>query len=646
MARLFISHSWYGSRCGRVLRIGAIGILSLLPTVTQLFAATPVLSQLEMIGSGRGLALTLGADAPFTVTLHNQTPQNSQVSILTIQCPNIIYGLDEFQFTTFPRGCPLKQIIAQETKGVDNLEIVIKVLAPLEKKMPCKQKDNRWVILLSSAPVNDFAWSAQSEGRYSATAGEASNRMLVKKNSASTVRTGAPQVTASSFLDDIAILHREKVEKIIFKFDSPTEIIVKSAPEKIIALFVNAKNSLSHETFKSEKDWLVKSIELKEVIHGGTRWLGASIYINRRNGVKPLVQTFSDRLVIYGVRDSTPCLYLWSAKNGTTLSYDFITPQEFRVDYQKIEKKALSDLKNNSRETGTFNVREALSQDTIKPPPPSIKPLRVVAIKDEIRIRSNPSAASRKNVIGRFPFGALASQLEKKGAWIKIETSENSGWIAAAMAMDSAKVPEVLWKKIEAVKIAAAKTEAKTIDSVKIQQNNTTQTEELAATSSKIVRSEKENKSEQLAASSLSIPVLPAKPSPSPDVSMVLATGGNNVITPAGANAAADTGKPARKLIEYQVFGRDPFLALAQNEEGPLPNIDNLELVGILYDNTDRIGLFEDSRDKTKAFALRENDPVKNGYLLRIQTDKILFLISEFGISRTYAMKLNKEKQF
>ena len=68
-------------------------------------------------------------------------------------------------------------------------------------------------------------------------------------------------------------------------------------------------------------------------------------------------------------------------------------------------------------------------------------------------------------------------------------------------------------------------------------------------------------------------------------------------------------------------------------------------LVGVLYDQVDRIGLFEDKQDKTKAYALRENDPVQNGYVLRVQPDKVLFLINELGISRTYALKLTKEKQ-
>lgn len=95
------------------------------------------------------------------------------------------------------------------------------------------------------------------------------------------------------------------------------------------------------------------------------------------------------------------------------------------------------------------------------------------------------------------------------------------------------------------------------------------------------------------------------------------------------------------------MFGRDPFLPISNDEEGPVPNVENLTLVGILYDQADRIALFESSKANanSKAYALRENDPVRNGYILRIQPDKVLFLLNDLGISRTYAMKLTREKE-
>ncbi len=632
------------------------------------------------------MALTLGADAPFAVTASERSADKAG-SVLSVKCSNLIYGLDEYQFTAFPRGAPIKNIAARENKENGSIELLIKLLVPLDKNIRVKQKDNRWVVLLTSAPVNDFAWSAQNESRNLAGDKRTEDRIVAQTAAPSAARSGPPRVTAAAFLEDITILHRERVEKIVFKLDAPTEMIVKSLPEKIMVLFVNTKNSLSHGTFKSEKDWLVKSIELKEVIHGGTVWLGASIFVNRDGGVKPLVQAFPDRLVIYSVRDTKQCLYLWSAKNGTTLSYNFLAPQEFRIDLKKIESRALSDSKTDVGKTGTFSVREPAAQaaQTAQPPLTPPRTIRIVVKKDQVALRSNPSAGPSSTIVGRLPFGAMATQLEKKGPWIRIEADSVRGWIAGALAVDSIKAPKTLWDKIDADKIASAKREEQLREAERIRQEKKARQEELALAKQKALETERQRAQEaaktaaakreeqareaeqlrrekkipqELVATQQTgrtqdrpagkpVPIekvaSPSSSAPSSVQAVALAEDKNSV-----SPQAADTiiiKKPGPKLVEYKVYGRDPFLPLRQDEEGPLPNVERLQVVGILYDHSSRIALLEDMGNKANAFALRENDPVKNGYLLRIQPDKVLFLLNEFGVSRTYAMKLDKEKQ-
>jgi hypothetical protein len=538
----------------------------------------------------------------------------------------VIYGLSDYRFSTFPRGCPLILIVAREDKSGNSVEITIKTLSPVDKNIRLKQKDGRWVILLTPAPMNDFAWSAQG-----VSSGAPQERIPAEAPSAAPARGAAMQVTASSFLEDITILHRERVEKVIFKFDAPTEMIVKSMPDQIMVLFVNSKNSLSHGTFKSEKDWLVKSIILKEVAHGATTWLGASIFIKREDGVKPLVQTFPDRLVIYSVRDTKQCLYLWSARNGTTLSYDFITPQRYPVDYKNIEKKALTDSKADMGKNGTFSVGEPVtaakagidlrkdSHESAEPSTP--RAVRIVIIKNTVNVRSGASASPSSTVVGKLPMGAVGTRVGKRGQWLNVEFGDTHGWIMAALAVDSGKVSKAQWNNIEAIRTAKEKQEEKAREAVRKQQERKALMEQAALQKERARQEGKERIAHDAA----------DKPA-------------------AVANHPSDSAAPTPlrvfpKTIEYHVFGRDPFLTLSQDEDGPLPTIENLELVGILYDAMDRIGLFEDIRNKTKAYALRENDPIKNGSLLRIQSDKVLFLINELGISRTYAMKLNKEKE-
>jgi hypothetical protein len=660
------------------------GCIAFLVAAVGLFAAAPVLSRLEVIGSGRGLALTLGADAAFGITLSEKRSDKSAISILAVQCSNVIYGLDDYKFTEFPQGAPLKQIVAQENKESGNVELLIKVLVPIDKNIRFKQKDNRWVILLTSAKINDFAWSAQ---------GEAKKTSLGKDTESRTAMPASPRLspsTASPFLKDITVIHRERVEKIVFSFDASTEMIIKSMPDKITALFVNAKNGLSHGAFHPEKDGLGISIELKEVVHGDAKWLGASIYVNRDEGMKPLVQTFPDKLVIYSVRDTKRSFSLWSAKSGTTQSYTFMALSEFPVDLKKIEEKAVSDSKIDVVKAGTFSVQETLPQaaqstEAATPPVPHIT--RVVMIKDIVALHSHPSTAAADAVIGHLPLGALASQLEKKGRWIRVEKDTLRGWIMGSLAMDSAKAPKTLWDRIEGVKIAAAKQEAKLREAEKIQQEKKNRQEQLALSKQKALEEEKRKKDEQAAAKlATNEKIASAAPAPHPapiekvvsaviqpapmgkaaaavqpaplekitSAASLLPTGagaqtrlGEQLSIPVtmqgAAPAVADKSGPS--LIEYKVFGRDPFLPLEQQDEGPLPVVENLQMVGILYDNTARIALFEDVHEKANAYALRENDPIKNGYLLRIKPDEAIFLLNEFGVSRTYVMKLLKEKK-
>jgi hypothetical protein len=661
-------------------------------TAGCLYAAMPVLSRLEMIGSGRGLALTLGADAPFAITIHDKTSPRADGSIVSITCSNVIYGLNDYTFNTLPAGCPVKQVLAKENKDGNSVELVIKVFAPLDKTIRSKRKDNRWVVLLTSAPVNDFAWAAQNEAEKrvetAATLGKPAlaavpeERISVEKTPSPAQHPVVPQVTASSFLEDITILHRERVEKVILKLDSPAEIIVKCTPGKILALFVNTKNGLSHATFKSEKDWLVKSIEINEVKHGGTMWLGASIIVNEQGGSRPIIQTLPDRLVLYSVRDTKQCLYLWSARTGTTLSYDFISPEQFPVDYTKIEKKVLTDSKNDFGAGGTFSVggpspaQANLTKKQTGPVSPvepavssrpavssPVRAVRLVVIKDKVNLRSDPTAASNGNKVAQLSLGAIGTREEKKGQWVHVAFDDLRGWLLASMVMDSVKVSRTMWNKIEAYALEKKKLEEKKLqreEKAKAVAEARALAEEKAK-AGKLARAQ-----EQAAAAQVAKEAKKAKEQAAveaaqqaQDVQKAKAEAAKNQkpraqptqeLAKAPQASAKDSLQPAPvktfpKLIEYHVLGRDPFLPLSQDEEGPLPNIENLQLVGILYDAMDRIGLFEDIRNKAKAFALRENDPVKNGYLLRIQTDKVLFLINELGISRTYAMKLYRGKE-
>jgi len=567
----------------RIKCFATAAALIALVMVTAPFAATPVLSMFEIKACNRGLALTIGADAPFAAATHVVGKGNGKSSIVEISCSNVIYGLNDYRFTAFPAGCPLKQATAVEDKTLNSVKFLLKILAPVEKNIRCKQKDNRWLILLSSAPFNDFTWSAQ--------AGEAKNPDV---SSLSQARAAASDAV---YLQDISILHREQVENVIFKFSGPVAINIESNPDRITANFVNAKNGLPRKVFKPGNDGLVKSITLEETTGNNALLLEASISINRDNGMKPLAKIFSDKLVVYGVSNAKKSIYFWSARNGTALSYNFISPEQFPVDYRKIEKKAVSDSRSSSGNNGTFSV-----DDGNEVAPAQVVSTRIVVIKDNVNLRSRPTQSRAGAVIAKLPIGTAGNQLGRNGLWRNVEIDGNIGWIMGRLTMDSVDVPASLWKKIRYLNAVKEKRDARAGVILPVTNGN------------------------------LPPDLMPGRIES--DQAIQAAASGKN-----------DDKDSVKLMIQYEEYGRDPFLPLSQDEDGSLPSIENLKLVGILYDASDRIALFEDSRNKSKTYTLREKDMVRNGILSRIRPDKIMFSISELGISRTYWMKLDKLKE-
>ena len=101
---------------------------------------------------------------------------------------------------------------------------------------------------------------------------------------------------------------------------------------------------------------------------------------------------------------------------------------------------------------------------------------------------------------------------------------------------------------------------------------------------------------------------------------------------------------PKRKLIKYKAGNvRDPFMPLVGTRKasmvpGEVPEIENQSIVGIFHDESGRQALLEDTNGN--GFILKPNDRIQNGYLVSIQQRKAIFQISEYGWTRTVALKL------
>ena len=105
---------------------------------------------------------------------------------------------------------------------------------------------------------------------------------------------------------------------------------------------------------------------------------------------------------------------------------------------------------------------------------------------------------------------------------------------------------------------------------------------------------------------------------------------------------------PKREVIRYRSYGkRDPFLPLVSKsmsgyQNGDIPDIETLRLVGVLQSEYSNMALLEDMEGY--GYILQDGDKVKNGYVIQIYKDKVLFQISEFGWSRSVALSMEVDE--
>jgi len=110
-------------------------------------------------------------------------------------------------------------------------------------------------------------------------------------------------------------------------------------------------------------------------------------------------------------------------------------------------------------------------------------------------------------------------------------------------------------------------------------------------------------------------------------------------------SAARQQAQDEKEKVVYNTFGiRDPFIPLEPDDiEGGL-NIDQMRVVGIIASSTRPMAVLEHTTQPGISVALREGDAIQNGRVLKIERDRVVFLLEEFGVSRQFALKLQAPK--
>ena len=99
--------------------------------------------------------------------------------------------------------------------------------------------------------------------------------------------------------------------------------------------------------------------------------------------------------------------------------------------------------------------------------------------------------------------------------------------------------------------------------------------------------------------------------------------------------------EPEENQVSYNSYGRrDPFIPVEQGAADNGIDIDQMKVVGIIWQSSQPMAVLEHNHEAGVSYTVKEGDPVHNGRVARISHDAVTFDISEYGISRSYSLKL------
>jgi len=88
---------------------------------------------------------------------------------------------------------------------------------------------------------------------------------------------------------------------------------------------------------------------------------------------------------------------------------------------------------------------------------------------------------------------------------------------------------------------------------------------------------------------------------------------------------------------------KDPFKPEIGEGEEELLNVSEAKLIGIIKGEEGNIALLQDRRGV--GYVLKEGDRVRNGRVVKIESDRVIFATVDFGFTRRIELKLEEEKK-
>jgi hypothetical protein len=326
----------------------------------------------------------------------------------------------------------------------------------------------------------------------------------------------------------------------------------------------------------------------------------------------------------------------WNAHSGVVWEHELLFVKPYEIDLKKLGERAEKDVAVNLTNGPVFSIGEFYSGSAEKEPGqseitkniaeekitaeespaardmpgiiqnaektdtiPDLKPNaadKVVINADDVNIRRQPSVSSP--AIAKAMRGMSATRHQSTSAWTQITLNGSKGWINSKFI----GIPESFAEENPSENV-------QTVQNVNFQ----------------VQKNEGSTNVNQYSVPNDSIAIQKVSQQMTEDI------------------VFRDDGKEGiGNVIRYNQQGRDPFMPLHKDSllQRGKASIEQILLVGVLIDGNEKVALFEDKRNKKYAVTLRESDAVENGKVLKIFQDRVVFLLTEFGISRSFTLHL------
>jgi hypothetical protein len=444
----------------------------------------------------------------------------------------------------------------------------------------------------------------------------------------------ADKLVGAVKLIDVSVLQRNKIYALSFELDNVAKSTIKRIKDTVYLQIPNAVIGLKNDKIEVPSGIPFSSIKIKEQIINKQSCLLIAVSLDRKNRIfqNGVVYKNGKTITFFSNSSSDEKLSQWNTGKGVLWEQRLYGLPTYDIDMKSLEKRATKDAGGALSDDVTFFTKEKDSSTNQKNEVAEVSDNReldsgeisrseapelnaanskapeavllagtkkndpLIITANNVNLRAEPSI--RAEVLSKLTIGDRLELLKTDGLWANVKVKSMTGWIYRKNVTDSSKVSAAIWKEINGRQAIIAQ-----------------------VNESPTVKQEAES---------------PEK---------IIAELGNSDTT--GMSPDSGLGHAQKHEVKYNKIGRDPFLPLTNGtiEETDDANVEHLRLVGVLFDNSEQIALFEDLSANRKPFALRENESVYHGKVLKIYKDKVVFLITEYGISRSYTIRLATKQE-